>query len=243
MRHSTSARRTLAATAAGGLVTAAACVGLASPAAAATPAAKVQATVQTTFSIGSGACTLSSAGTSVAQIVTNQTTGTKKFSRTASATATATNNMDPGDKVGFAATNTVVGSVSAAGGAFTALSATLTQNAKITPTLGLGTDCDPEITEVSVVQAVVHIKRAGKVTINATTPASVLLAQVAFMGADGSSIDVGYQRRGFHTTTRAVKPGDYAVQLQTVTEAMFDDPVFSFEESGRTTFKLTYKKS
>ena len=243
MRHTIRARRSGAAAAAGGLLVAAACLGVASPATAATPAAKVSVAVQSLFAVDSGACTLSSPGKTSTQMVTNQTTGTKKFSRSASATATATDNTDPGDKVSFASTHTIVGSVSASGGGLTALSATLTQSAKITPSLGLQTDCDPQITEVAMLQAVVHVKSAGRVTITTTQPASVLLSQISFVGDDGSSIDVGCQRRGTHTTTRPVKPGDYVVQLQAITEAMFDDPVYSFEESGRTTFKLTYKKS
>ena len=240
---STRSARRLATALTVGATAAALALGPGSPALAATPAVKGQAQAQTTFDADTGDCTLVHPDPSNTQIVTVPTTGTKKFSRSASATGSAVSTGDPTDSVTMKATNTVTGSVTGAGGAFSKMSATMTQSAKITMSKGFGSDCDPQIVTGGTAAALAHVKKAGTITMRITVPPSGL-GEMIIQGTSGpGSVVVSYLHKGTHTVTQKVKPGDYQIIgiLQTPTE--FAPPLYSLESSGRATFSATYKAS
>lgn len=218
--------------------------GLSSPASAATPAVITQPAAEVDFAVDEVICTLTGSDlVSPSPTVKVDTTGTKSFNRSVSGSASAVNMGDPDDKVTMKATSSVKGSITGNGGAFSKMSATLTQSVKITQSKGLFTDCNPSIEAAAVSLAAVHVKKAGKIVFTFDVPRGVV-AQFGFGGDDGSGgsiVDV--LRRGTHTLTRPVQPGDYEMIAVMQAVAVFDAPFYTLETSGTTTFSATYQKS
>lgn len=215
--------------------------GLSSPASAAPPDVIVQ--LDTTFGVNEPTCTLTGSNPSIAAAVPVPANGTKSFKKSASGSASAVNTGDPSDTVSMKASNTVKGSVTVKGGAFAAMSAKFTQSAKVTQSQGLFSDCDPGAGATGVIQTVAHVTKAGKLTMSITVP-KYGLGQMVLDGADGSGgIVLSYLRKGTHTMTHQVKPGDYTIVAVLQSAAALEAPFYQLDVSAAATFKATYQKS
>lgn len=218
--------------------------GLGSPAQAATPAVAAQGSVESTFGVDEVQCTLTGsdpAGTT--PVVKVASSGKKSFQQSASGSASAVDMGDPSDTVTLKSTNTVKGSISGSGGAFSSMSTTFTQSIKITQSQGLFSSCDPQVTAVGIVQAAVHVKKKGKITATLVVPKGGF-AQLSLVSAGGTGgTVVNYLRSGRHTLVLPVQPGDYNLSALVQSIAMFDDPIFALEVSGKGSFTASYQKS
>lgn len=241
--HSIRAAHPRAAAAALGAGLLALVVGLGSPASAAVPAVQAQAEVQSAFDVDTAVCTLTGSNPAATQTVTVPTSGTKSFARQASGTASAVNTGDPSDSVTMKATNKVTGSVTGAGGAFSKLSATIDQSASITEEQGLLSQCDPGVMVVGGVMAVAHVKRAGKITATLTIP-QYALGQLVIQDASGAGVVVvSFLRKGTHTISRPVQPGDYQIITLVQSQARFDPPYVQLDVGGTAKVAVTYSTS
>ena len=232
--------RLVAATTATVLVTG---VALAAPAQAADPAVGVQAVAQTNFDGGSSCPIVAGGNKSANKIVTVPTTGTKGVSVGAGGSATVANTGDATDTATMKVANSVTGSITGAGGAFSKAAFTIKQAGTIGLSKGFETGCSPTIQMTGAFLMQLVVKKAGKLRVDVDVPRHTSVTMQMGRNATVVAIDVSYDLRGTHSVVRNVKPGLYQLVVETQSEFGFAMPDLALSRSGVTTFKAAYTRS